>query len=389
MANGNVLVNDTKGRRVLLFDSTLSRPRVVADTTSATSNAYGRNPGPLIRYRGDSALFVDRSSLSMFVVTPSGAIARIMAIPRANDAQALLNLGTPGLDARGRLVYFAGLFTLPSMIMFDVGGPVPTPTGPLAEMFKAGRTDSAFIVRVDLTTRVLDTVAAMRAPKMTRSYRTDARGMLQAIEVTPDPLPLVDAWAIFPDGSLAIVRARDYHVDWLDVAGRWSSTPKMPFDWVRVPDDRKETLIDSTVKAWQANYDKALASRRPGAGSGSSGSAGGRGGGGGGGGGGQAAPVAPTIVLRPALGELPDYWPPLTQEGAPPVHADADGNLWIRTTTMIKGQPVYDIVNRRGELVDRVQLPSFRTIAGFGPSVVYMAMLDSTGAVHLERARVK
>ena len=71
------------------------------------------------------------------------------------------------------------------------------------------------------------------------------------------------------------------------------------------------------------------------------------------------------------------------------VRADAEGNLWIRPTTRVGGQPVYDIVNRRGEIIDRVQLPSFRTIAGFGPGVVYMAMIDAAGIVHLERARVK
>ena len=38
---------------------------------------------------------------------------------------------------------------------------------------------------------------------------------------------------------------------------------------------------------------------------------------------------------------------------------------------------------------DRVQLPPFRTIAGFAPGIVYMAVKDSTGVVHLERARVK
>ena len=47
------------------------------------------------------------------------------------------------------------------------------------------------------------------------------------------------------------------------------------------------------------------------------------------------------------------------------------------------------IVNRRGELIDRVQLPAFRTIAGFAPGVVYMAVKDGAGRVHLERARVR
>jgi hypothetical protein len=71
------------------------------------------------------------------------------------------------------------------------------------------------------------------------------------------------------------------------------------------------------------------------------------------------------------------------------VAADVDDNLWIRTTTVIDGRPVYDVVNRRGELFDRVQLPRYRTIAGFGPGVVYMAVTDANGVVRLERARVK
>ena len=89
---------------------------------------------------------------------------------------------------------------------------------------------------------------------------------------------------------------------------------------------------------------------------------------------------------RPELGDIPDYRPPFLRGS---VSADADGNLWIRTTIFVKGQPVYDIVNRRGEVTDRVQLPAFRTIAGFGPGVVYMAVKDAAGMVHLERARVK
>jgi hypothetical protein len=50
---------------------------------------------------------------------------------------------------------------------------------------------------------------------------------------------------------------------------------------------------------------------------------------------------------------------------------------------------VYDVVNEKGTLNDRVQMPPFRTIAGFGDGVVYMGVVDPTGSVHLERARIK
>src|SRR5690348_16348602 len=59
--------------------------------------------------------------------------------------------------------------------------------------------------------------------------------------------------------------------------------------------------------------------------------------------------------------ELPDY-KPVFLNGF--VRADLDGNVWIRTipTKPIAGGPVYDVVNRKGELVDRVQIPVNRSI---------------------------
>ena len=84
------------------------------------------------------------------------------------------------------------------------------------------------------------------------------------------------------------------------------------------------------------------------------------------------------------LDELPDYRPPFRLAAA---RGDLDGNLWIRTTKMVKGGAVYDVINRQGVLTDRIQVPPGRVIAGFGAGgVVYMGVLDGTTA-RLERAR--
>src|SRR5437773_7470556 len=107
LPDGRVYANDVVARRVLLFDSTLANGRVVADSTSATSNAYGARPGVLIRYRRDTALFIDPASGSMLVLSSAGKIERVMAVPRPGGAPFTPNIGgTPGFDARGRLVYF-------------------------------------------------------------------------------------------------------------------------------------------------------------------------------------------------------------------------------------------------------------------------------------------
>ena len=107
--------------------------------------------------------------------------------------------------------------------------------------------------------------------------------------------------------------------------------------------------------------------------------------------GGSPAPPPPTMrqVLVFPPSELPDYRPPLVAGGA--TRADPEGNLWIRTAPArpLPGGPVYDVVSRRGELVNRIQLPPGYSLAGFGRGkVVYLSMFDASG-IHLARVRLR
>jgi len=105
---------------------------------------------------------------------------------------------------------------------------------------------------------------------------------------------------------------------------------------------------------------------------------------GGPGGGAFGGQLPPLTMVAPS--ELPDYKPAFAPGST---RADAEGNLWIRTSQNVDARPVYDIINRKGELIDRVQLPANRVLAGFGAGgVVYLAVRDGATA-HLERARVK
>ena len=46
----------------------------------------------------------------------------------------------------------------------------------------------------------------------------------------------------------------------------------------------------------------------------------------------------------------------------------------------------YDVVNRKGEIIERVQLPKGHVLAGFGPhNVLYLTKTEGTTA-YLERA---
>ena len=86
--------------------------------------------------------------------------------------------------------------------------------------------------------------------------------------------------------------------------------------------------------------------------------------------------------------ELPDYKPAFF---AGSVRVDTQGNLWIRTipTKAIPGGPVYDVIDRNGALVERVQVPAGRTIAGFGPGSVVYLIAQGTPDTHLEKASIR
>lgn len=398
LRDGHVFVNDVIARRVLLFDSTLAKPIVVADTTSATANAYGTRQGRLLAFRGDSALFIDPSTLSMFVLGPNGAIARVKAVPRPADASSLIAPAhTPGVDAQNRLVYYSGPVPAPTYWMLGRGDPI---TPELRQRVNT-TVDSGFVIAVGLDTRHVDTLAPVRIPRLRTAVVADPQGGIASIETTPDPLPEIDDWAVLTDGSIAIVRARDLHIDWIGADGARMSTLKLPFDWQRLDDARKTALIDSAVATLQSTMDGIPAARA------ASGSANGasRGGTGRGNTGAAQPPArtpnqssganafAPLVAVRPPPSDLPDYGPPFANllggAGGGAVRADADNQVWIRTTAMVDGRPVYDVVNRQGQLVDRVQLPAFRTLAGFGPGVVYAAVKDAAGIVHVERMRVR
>jgi hypothetical protein len=377
LSNGSLLVNDVGGRRVLLFDPSLGKTTIVADTTPATANAYASNNAALVAYRGDTTFFIDGQSQSMLVIDPAGKIGKVLAIPRAEDAGAIGNpFGSAAFDGKGHLVYRAlprFTFTRPAG---GGGGPgaftMPTPP------------DSALIFRVDLATRTVDTVGFVRTPRIKMETKTDDKGNLSMTSLI-NPLPVVDEWVVTSDGAVAFLRGKDYHIDWVSPDGTKTSSAKIPYDWQRLSDDDKIAFIDSVKAARERMGANAPLPVLGGGGGGAPQVQIFRGPGGPGGGG--AAPGAPQFNFIPPS-ELPDYKPAFF---AGALRADRDGNVWIRTTPAVAGGPVYDVVNRKGDLIDRVQVPVGRTIAGFGPdgTVYLLERTSPTGPATLEKASLR
>jgi hypothetical protein len=407
LSNGNVLVNDQTRRRVVLMDSSLRVIGVVADSTSSTANAYGVRPGGLLAYHGDSTLFIDPASLSMLVIDGAGKVVRVMAAPRPTDVQFLVGgpFGNPGFDSQGRLIYRS--FPRPNFTR-DANGNPSAPEFP----------DSAALVRFDLTARKLDTAVFFRIPKQNVTVTRSENGGMR-ISATINPLPVVDDWAVLSDGTIAVVHGRDYRVEFIGADGSRTVADKIPFDWQRLTDEDKVAFIDST----RAAMERRRAEFAAGGGAAGAATAGGNvtvgagdagggrrqvitmrvGGGSGGepprrGGGDRARGRAngangangenqfpPINFVSPS--DLPDYKPVF---GVGAVRSDMDDRLWIRTipTTASAGGAIYDVVDRSGKLVDRVQVPANATIAGFGKGgVVYVGVREGR-ELRLQRYRI-
>jgi hypothetical protein len=376
LRDGRVLVNDGGRRQVLVLDATLKKQAVLIDSVAGVAPGYGPVASPVIAAFGDSLVFVDGPARSLLLIDPVGRITRVFAAPKTADFR-YLAAGRGGTDAQGNLIY--------------VGGHPPA-TSDSANAFSTLRAlltvpDTAPLVRASFVSGQVDTLAWMRTGPVQRFDTATVAGS-RVLTVYATPLAPIDEWAVLADGTVAIVRGQDYHVDFVGGTAPRASASKLPFDWKALSDQDKRALVDSA---------RAARTARPQSASGSTS-------------GGSAAPTpgatrirvgAVAQVSRDASSpvsvtfevaepqELPDYWPPI-RRGA--VLADRDANLWILPTTSANsraGELVYDVVNASGALMHRVRLPLGRSIVGFGrEGIVYLQKSTSSGWV-LEQARLR
>jgi hypothetical protein len=313
----------------------------------------------MIRYLGDSSILADGIADALLVVGPNGQVTRAMA-PGTPDMIVGLHLNFGGVDNKGRILYASNTR--------DFHGLAPNAA------------DTALLVRVDMESRRADTLARIRVQASTTMIRNN--GLLK---FTMEPVSLIDEWAMLSDGSIAVMRGQDYHIDWIAPDGTRHSTARLPFDWKRLTDEDKQKLIDSVRNIEGPR----LASRQrggppPGGGDGSQG----RRGYSPGSADAPSGPPSPFEYVAPAFKDIFDFVPPVRRGALIP---DLDGNLWILPTSSAQsknGELVYDVVNEKGDF-HRVRVPLGRSIIGFGKGgVVFLLSGDKTNGFYLEKTRL-
>jgi hypothetical protein len=321
-SDGRLVISDRLERSVMLLDFETGEMTPIGREGQGPGEYV--MPGPLFPYRGDSTLMVDFGAMRA-VVLGGTRVGRTVSLATPSG----LPLIPTAADARGRLY-----------------GSIPTRGG--------GGGDSVAIERIDASTSAVDTAGWIDpgAGGGVIAMRVSGGGRVSS---GLQPYAKRDAWAVAPDGRIAIVHADPYRVEWLD--GRERATgPTLSYSPVKIGADEKEEWADRMGGATMTMRTPEGASRT-------------------------------MRSTRPDVDELewPETKPPFEERG---VYVTPEGELWIRVS-----QPAgvttqrYDVVDGQGRVVRRVELADDRRLLGFGAGTLFTARRDADDLEWIERYR--
>lgn len=309
---------------------------------------------------GDTTLLFDPLNTRYLVIGPDAKPVNTFRTESENPARGTAPAGPAGgrvmiggglmaraTDARGRL-YAEG-----SSLSIDAAG-------------RPKSADSAAIVRFDRGTRRLDTLAFVKLPPTNIQMSGGASNQRIMIGGS-NPLTPRDEWTVFPDGRVAIVRAADYHVDWIMPDGSKRSSPPVRYAPIRITaaEIRYEEGLRSAARASQMSImmtQDNSGSRRTA----------------------QMGPPAGAPPLEP-LTDWPEVKPPF-RAGAASVLARPNGELWVRRTEGANAKgTLYDVFNATGAVAYQVRIQEGWTLVGFGNGTVYTTKKDEDDLVYLQR----
>ncbi len=330
LEDGRVLVSDALEESLYALDAPLSEALKIARNGQGPDEY--RQPDALHAWPGDSTLMTDLGNGRLTVIGPDYGFGR--TIPVVQQASDGLQIILPqDVDTEGSVYY------------------QPRGDGMIR--------DTSGIVRwnPDSAAEPVE-VARIKLSDVTERTSGDGGNMHQ--EVRQVPMSPQDGWAVGLDGSVAVVRVGDYHVDWVRPDGRVISGPPVAYEPVRVRQADKEAWVETTaargVMMAVTNQNGNLSARMR------------RGGGRG----------VPSIDGY----EWPETKPPFEPGSAV---VAPDGDLWVMRSVAAGERPLIDVFDANGRHRGAVALPEGREVVGFGEGSVYLARGDDLGFQWLER----
>jgi len=334
-------LRELTGGRVLLIDRG-ARAVLLADFTHGTQTPIGRNgqgpgeyqyPGELVALPGDSTLISDRFNRRFLVVGPDGRLGKTIPFPDVLSGPAEAR----GADPQGRIFFQGSPFNGPDADLKTIPDSVP-------------------LLRWDRSRGALDTLTRVKIPSL--NINASGGPNSRMVMIRPQPYSLLDEWAVGWDGTIAIARVGDFHVEWWSGTG-WVSGRPIAYAPIRVTDEDK----DAFLKALQNSRGRIVINQ------------------------GGSGPRDAKGPPPPAAADFvwPQTKPPFVERNS---FVTPEGQFWVRRTTEARDStPSYDLFDRQGTPIGRVLLQPGRRVVGMGRGVVYVALTDEDGLQWLERYR--
>jgi len=348
LRDGRVLVSDNKDKVVLVID--FKGGSVKLGREGAGPGEYAL-PNAIAALPADSSAIWDGGNRRYLMILPDARLGREFRLeppeglgPAGYGAFAAT---TPrGVDARGN-IYFQGS---PFVSVGD--GPAPA--------------DSIPVIKFDRARQRPETVAYVRPPKGNATV-TAAPG--RGVSVTnglANPLVPLDAWAVLPDGKVAVLHGDPYRMDVYAARTAKTSGPSVPFEKLRVDGAMKQSIIAQRKRQLAG----AAPRTRPGGGD---------------------AQNFPSGMLKQLMNlePWPEYAPPFMRDAVIARPLGATGQVWVLRVNRTEAEPArYDVFDGAGRVVARVELPPKSRIVAFGNGTAYAVRTDDDELQYLQRYRL-
>ena len=351
-------IRELRDGRVIAVDAREKTVQLI-DLKAGTATKIGREgsgpgeyalPARLLALPGDTSAVYDPLNRRYLLIGPDGKVGAFASYETQDATPGRMRISIPRtIDARGRLYSVGPNFNI-------------NPTGP------SSSSDSAPILRLDRVTKKTDTVAFIHTPAAT--ITTSGGGGSQNVSVRAgggNPFAATDEWAVMPDGRVAVLRVKDYHIDWYAPNGQKTSGSAIAYEKIKVTDEDKKQFRERAASGAGMAI---TMTQRVGPGGTTTGANAG----------------VPANVQLPEPTDWPDVKPAFTANaavGAP------NGQAWVLRTRSAKDKiPTYDVFDASGKVVSRVALPANTRLVGFGNATVYLVRSDEDDLQYLQRYRL-
>lgn len=350
LKDGRVIVIDPRDKTVQAVD--LKAGSAVKLGREGSGPGEYAMPSRLLALPGDTSGVVDMLNNRILLINPNAKVGGFVD----------LNVPTTGRgNGRGG-----------GMMM--VGGNMPSAVDGKGRMYSQGmpikfvdgvpqQADSIPMTRWNRATGKRDTLASVKLAEGASQVSGSRGGGRATMSVRIGgglPFGGADAMAVSLDGRVAIIHYEPYSVEFVNEAGQRTKGQPIKYERIKVSEGHKQEWRERQKSSFgiQMTNDNGR----------------------------RSASMMPNNNVQDPENWGGEYMPPFLSTGTP-ANFSNEGFLWIQRTGPAGQPPTFDVIDRAGNLVQKVVLPKKARLLGFGNGAVYVARVDEDDLQYLTKYR--